>query len=110
MKKKAAIVIIGLLLVITGGYLVETTDYVKIKVQCVEIAYSSDKYGKITRNHYMKYPDGQIKVESNGYYQEGSYYSRKMPTNRDREGLGIGLMLMGIISIAVITPWVGNKW
>lgn len=110
MKKKATVVIIGLLLVITGGYLLVTTDYVKVNVQCVEIAYSSDKYGKITRNHYMKYPDGHIKVESNGYYQEGSYYSRTIPANEDREDWGCGLILMGIIGSIFITPWVGNKW
>lgn len=108
MKKKAAAIIVGLFLIITGGYLLVTRDRVQVKVQCIEVAYSSDKYGKIIRNHYMKYPDGSIKLESHGYYQEGSYYSRTIPVDKNREDLGIGLMMLGILGSIVITPLVGK--
>lgn len=72
--KKIIYLLISISLFIFAIYEFANIEKVTVKVECVDVAYASDKFGHIYRHHYFKYPNGRIKEKSGGYYDKGKSY------------------------------------
>lgn len=73
--KKIIFIATCLLVFGLGVYKLTGVKKIPVKVQCIEVTHSSDKYGRITRYGYLRFPDGSVQRSSSGeYYEVGKWY------------------------------------
>lgn len=103
--KKILVICLSVISILVGMYLRSNVETVPVKVQCIEVAHAASRCGNLYRYHYLKYPNGHVKTEQGGYYQQGRYYTINETLNPNTQEAAAFFILAGLLAFIFGIIW-----